>query len=728
MAFGGLTLGLALCVGGVTGPLEHPAAVGSPPADIAECVSTDMMFIDMPGPDSEVALLQTRLIELGYDSGEVDGYFGPDTFVATAASQAPYSDGTSGGNGIFADEGTVLGTEVFERLGIACGVADTAAEDVDLNMSTPPSSAVVDPNAAEDGGPAQRIEFPAGADSGTVSDTVAAGAVDRFVFRAEAGQYLQIATESTGGTSVFTVSTPGGAQLSGPGVRSWNGTLPEGGDYRLEVASVGSAAVYSLSLRITPGPANTTVTSTERVRFAPGTGGAVIEGSAAPGAGVRYLLGAAIGQWMTVTLTSGAATAAFTVLAPDGSNLSGVPTQTWAGTLPADGDYVVDVTSPAPTRFTVAFTIDASAPAAPPAPPAPPAGNLSPLPAGATLSNPVLLQRDGESVLTDGRYAITPLPGQLVRQATVEPDGTVVLLADDVVATVAPDGVVRSVACPDCSGLAVNGDTIVLTRDPGSGSVFEFVFVNRQDLSGAGSVAAARTVDPNPYPDDDRQYWDTPLVHFADGAGIVVTYDYRPGGMNARGGDETVVARYSSSGELLASNQIGGRVDVGVLSPDRRFVALAFGGSFGACYTVGEPGVVDLATLTVSFPPAAGGDGTTWFQLDPYWDDQGVLHAIGERFFEPPVDIDDAYCQIMIEPWERSYDTATGTWSEHAASGLTRWIGPACTDVLALEVIRREVEDGQGGVQVTARLDNGTRELGRSGWVQLGRSTGPDCT
>jgi len=601
-----LTIGVTPA--GATAP--STVVAGRPAVDVAECVSTDRMYIGMPGPDSQVALLQTRLIELGFDPGEVDGYFGENTFVATYQSQAPYSDGTSGGNGIFADEGTVLGPAVFERLGIACGFAVTTAAEVE--PTTPPA--------------------------------------------------------------------PAGAAVVDP-----------------------------------------TVTSTQRVRFEPGASGATVEATAAPGAGVRYLLEAAAGQWMTVSLTADAGPAVFTVFASDGRILSG-PTQTWAGSLPATGDYAVDVTSPAPTGFTIVFAITSDAPAAPPA------TALSPLPAGATLSNPVLLQHGSESVLTDGRHELIPLPGQAARRATLEPDGTIVLLADDRVATVAAEGVVRTAGCPGCSGLAVHGDRIVLTRDPGSGAVFEFVFLNRNDLSDAGNITALRMVDPNPYPEDDRQYWDTPLVLFTDDDGIVVTYDYRPGGMNARGGDETVVARYSLAGELVASNRLAGRVDAGVVSPDRRFVALAFGGSFGACYTVRDPGVLDLVTLTLSVPPVIVGDGTTWYQLDPYWDNNGVLRAVGERFHEPSTSIDDEYCQITIEPWEQNYDTATGVWTEHATNVVTRWIGPACNDVLTLVVIQRVAEDGNAGVQVTANLDGATLDLGPSGWVQLGRAVSTDCT
>lgn len=90
-----------------------------PPVEVASCVASNFLFIGMDGPDPEVALLQTRLRELGYDPGIVDGYFGEKTWIAVFESQSQYADGSSGGNGIFTDEQAVM-NPAFERLGISC--------------------------------------------------------------------------------------------------------------------------------------------------------------------------------------------------------------------------------------------------------------------------------------------------------------------------------------------------------------------------------------------------------------------------------------------------------------------------------------------------------------------------------------------------------------------------------------------------------------------------------
>ena len=104
---------------GGTNPGDAPTVPARTDTPVAGCVASGRMFIGMDGPDPEVALLQTRLRELGYAAGEIDGYFGPNTWNAVVESQTQFADGTSGGNGVFADEQTIL-EPVFERLGIAC--------------------------------------------------------------------------------------------------------------------------------------------------------------------------------------------------------------------------------------------------------------------------------------------------------------------------------------------------------------------------------------------------------------------------------------------------------------------------------------------------------------------------------------------------------------------------------------------------------------------------------
>jgi GDSL-like Lipase/Acylhydrolase family/Putative peptidoglycan binding domain len=102
-----------------TGSSIRSSSMTAEGVEVAGCVSEGNMFVGMDGPDPEVARLQERLEEFGYDPGDVDGYFGESTWVAAAESQVEFSDGSAGGNGVFADEQALL-EPYFERLGISC--------------------------------------------------------------------------------------------------------------------------------------------------------------------------------------------------------------------------------------------------------------------------------------------------------------------------------------------------------------------------------------------------------------------------------------------------------------------------------------------------------------------------------------------------------------------------------------------------------------------------------
>ncbi len=104
---------------------------------------------------------------------------------------------------------------------------------------------------------------------------------------------------------------------------------------------------------------------TERVRFKPGTTGAEIKGSVLRGERNRYLIGAAKGQSMTVSITSTEDNATFSILAPDGKTIPGTEEQRdlkkWTGTLPASGDTIISV---GPTRGNATFSLDVNVAAA----------------------------------------------------------------------------------------------------------------------------------------------------------------------------------------------------------------------------------------------------------------------------------------------------------------------------------------------------------------------------
>jgi len=424
----------------------------------------------------------------------------------------------------------------------------------------------------------------------------------------------------------------------------------------------------------------------ERIQFPAGSFGTTIDDTLAAGAKDLYVLTAGATQSMSVSVTGGALAES----AAPGGALIAPPAPSWTVTLPVDGDYYIAVTSAVDTAYQMSVTIVDGAAAAPaPAPTSPPAPAPVALPApapGQAMVAPVVLASSAGSVVTDGRYAVAiPHRGAVATAG----DGTVIVLADDgSLTTVTLAGAVQTAACSGCRGVAELDGTIYSARDPmTSPDGFEIVTFSLADLSPRATLPAVRTITTEPYPDSDRQYFDVPMMLAVDAAGIVVAYDFEPGGYNARGGGQTAVARYGFDGQLL-HNQLTavGRLEGAEMSPDRRFVALAGTGSFGACYTLNEVSVLDVASFAVTWPKEPiDPDYTTWFMVDSYWDATGLLRGQGRRFDERNGGDLGSYCEdIVVQSWAFSFDPAALTWSSAPSSSVTVAFGPGCSGVATL--------------------------------------------
>lgn len=121
-----------------------------------------------------------------------------------------------------------------------------------------------------------------------------------------------------------------------------------------------------------PGPTPTSAPSSTdpiRISFAQGTTSSTINGSiAAQGATVRYVVAGGQGQLMTVTLTSTPANEiAWAVYNPSSVAIRPLDANTsWSGTLPANGDYRIDIISilgNASKTYTLVVSITTPAPA-----------------------------------------------------------------------------------------------------------------------------------------------------------------------------------------------------------------------------------------------------------------------------------------------------------------------------------------------------------------------------
>ncbi len=96
----------------------------------ARCV-TEEINVSTLGRRDEIALYQQTLKDLGYDPGDVDGYFGQKSFDA-AFEEIVANGNIDGPEGIFQeaflDDGAVL-LPAFDRLGISCLVLQGDAEE-----------------------------------------------------------------------------------------------------------------------------------------------------------------------------------------------------------------------------------------------------------------------------------------------------------------------------------------------------------------------------------------------------------------------------------------------------------------------------------------------------------------------------------------------------------------------------------------------------------------------
>jgi hypothetical protein len=232
----------------------------------------------------------------------------------------------------------------------------------------------------------QRIEFAPGSDNATREGDVDPDNSDRWILRAGAGQVMDLAVDSADENTVFSVFAPGHVLLANVAQgTAWSGTLPTAGDYAVEVASVSGPAYYQLKVWI-DAAARDPLGSVQRMEFAPGTDSGTADGAVVRGSADTWVLGAAAGQTMDVSVVSIQDNATFDVFAPDGLPLTASGDRTvWSGQLPADGDYHIVVHPTfgnATYTITVRITGGPTSPTTTPAPPPAPAARRISFPPG----------------------------------------------------------------------------------------------------------------------------------------------------------------------------------------------------------------------------------------------------------------------------------------------------------------------------------------------------------
>lgn len=109
------------------------------------------------------------------------------------------------------------------------------------NPTTPPSQPEV---------LSQRVAFPSGSDGVLVANNVAPGQIRRYIVNAQEGQILTVKiNDPPQGPVTFDLVMPGGALVpDASGIVSWQGFLPTGGDYWVDVRTDREAA-FTMEIR-----------------------------------------------------------------------------------------------------------------------------------------------------------------------------------------------------------------------------------------------------------------------------------------------------------------------------------------------------------------------------------------------------------------------------------------------------------------------------------------------
>ncbi|MEN8447462.1 MAG: hypothetical protein ABG776_20880 [Cyanobacteria bacterium J06555_13] len=97
----------------------------------------------------------------------------------------------------------------------------------------------------------QRVSFPTGSDSIRVANNVSTGQIKRYIINAQEGQILTVRVLDSQNPVGFDLLMPGGEMVAdAAGLRSWEGILPVGGDYSIDVKG-DQLTEFTLEIRAT---------------------------------------------------------------------------------------------------------------------------------------------------------------------------------------------------------------------------------------------------------------------------------------------------------------------------------------------------------------------------------------------------------------------------------------------------------------------------------------------
>jgi len=212
----------------------------------------------------------------------------------------------------------------------------------------------------------QRITFPPGGVTASVSGKLAANTSDRWVLRVLAGQTLSANLVPTNGKARLIIWGVDGTVLISDhaDAMQWNGRIPITQDYIISVnAYDGTAPNYTLQVTVPPLPTAAPATPvSKRITFAPGGVSATVSGVTHAVDVDRWLIAAQVGQTMSVNLSvPPGGRAALVIYGADGTVLISdhASAMQWSGTLPKTQDYHINVK---PETGAVSYTLQVTIP------------------------------------------------------------------------------------------------------------------------------------------------------------------------------------------------------------------------------------------------------------------------------------------------------------------------------------------------------------------------------
>ncbi|MFE9577109.1 hypothetical protein ACFYO1_12045 [Nocardia sp. NPDC006044] len=289
---------------------------------------------------------------------------------------------------------------------------------------------------------------------------------------------------------------------------------------------------------------------------------------------------------------------------------------------------------------------------------------------------------------------------------------TAVVVSSSTIGIVTAAGEQATAPCAGCRGVAVVGDTVFTARTnyrAGDGfDIVEFDATLREVRSAPAQRVNERWLGVR-NADDVRP----PAVVAATKDAVYVSYISRSGG--ARHGPE-IVAEYGWTGEQREYVLIDGQKIGYAVSPDARYLAMASGGSGGACRTTANLRVIDLRQMREldTYPDrplehmvATGSLSEPWFFAEDLRWVAGEVVVTGQvHSLRPNEDCDPA-----PRSWTRRYQVESQSFIDTPADPIraTRVIGPTCTDLIGYSGLdnKRAVIGKSGGANTELATNAG---------------------